>query len=299
MTPFEFGQYYAKHAAAVERGGQVSSITADTLGRVLGLPSLLLTTRALHNSAVKGRDTKHKDIADAMSRAEPDALKDTVVRLNGTNLVDDLLWKKERDGQDLPWYKQVGGRVWHNPRTGPLGKLLGTVSTPIASLMTSLTRGSHYNPEADSAAIFADEPAITSHELGHAIDFNSLVPRESKGLRRFGRQLARDAYRMTYIPILNLFHENEANRHSYNALRKGLADNPEAFDKIERDRNSVLPAGYGSYIGQAVNTAYGGMLPVAPLVGAVLGKSWGRTLNSLRDVEDAQRQKANMPVPAT
>ncbi len=295
MTPFEFGYNLSKQAAHVEQGGPVSRFTANTLGRVLGLPTLLMTGRALHDPSIKGRPEGHKAVADAMTEAEPDALKDTVLRLGGTNLVDDLIWKKER-GQDLPWYSQVGGRVWHNPRTTVLGKLVGTVGAPLGSLLTPLTRGSHYNPEADSAAIYADEPAISSHELGHAIDFNKVGPTtQQTGLARFGRALGRDAYRAAYLPVLNLYHEAEANRHSRDALERGMADDPKQLQQLTEDRNRILPAGYGSYIGSAANTLAGGALPFAPLAGMLGGKAYGAALN---DAAHASRQKPH-PAPAT
>lgn len=285
-------EWAAKLAMDTELGGPISRFTASTLGRVGGLPSLIMSGRALHNpQATPERIQSHTDTANMFAKARPDQLKDTVLRLGGTNIVDDLVWKKERHGEDLPWYKQIGGRVWNNPRTSLIGKLLGTVGTPISNVMSSLTRGSHYNPHTDTAVQFMDEPSVTEHELGHAIDFNQVTGKKpaKSMLGRFGQRLGRDAYGLAYsIPPVKLWHEGKANIESNEALEEGLADKPDELADRKARRWETLPAGYGSYIGNVAGPQFA--LP-GMIAGKAVGMGVGAGMRNAKKRDDARKAK--------
>jgi hypothetical protein len=269
-----------KAAAATEIGGPVSRATASTLGRVLGLPNLIASGRALHNpQGTPHRVEKHKQVVDQFSQAAPGALANTLVRLGGTDIIDDAVWKKERDGEDLPWTQQLGGRVWQNPRTGPIGKVVGTATAPITNLLASLTRSSHYSPETDTAVQFMDEPAMLEHELGHAIDFNTLTNDKGEVPQAFGDRLAagtaRDLYGLLYraLPPARLYHEYQANAKSQEVLDKTLKDKPQELHDRTKRRWETLGAGYGSYVGGAVH-------PFAAIPGMLAGKAVGLGVSS-------------------
>tara|TARA_R110000824_G_scaffold33844_1_gene108114 strand:- start:251 stop:1489 length:1239 start_codon:yes stop_codon:yes gene_type:complete len=269
-----------KQAASMGQPGAVGSALADTIGRVIsGLtitPSLVGGKSAFKNPR-KNRKS-HEESLELLSKARPNALSDTKLRLGAPNLFDDMLWKEEGEGESLPWYKQLGGRIAHNKRTGPLGKVLGYPRAPLKWLLTSLTRSPHYDPATDVAHNMWDNKAVTEHELGHAMDFNSLtndgkVPETMLG--RAGSGTARDLYEAAYsIPMANLYHENEANRESEEALRDVLPK--EEFLERTKARGKVLPSGYGSYIGGGIGNLLapgaGGL--AGGIAGAAVGKNW-------------------------
>lgn len=303
-----------KRAVHVEEGGPISRVTASTLGRAnpLSLLNLIMSRHAYSDpSRTLGfrrdpeREKAHRRSAELLDKAYPEELKDTVLRLGGTNIVDDLIWKKER-GESLPWYKKIGGRIWHNPQTSLLGKMVGTAYTPLTHLATTLMRASHYNMPSDAAVNFANEPAFTEHELGHAVDNNNLYglkPGRRKGFRgridQEGRGLARDLYMLSSaMPGLQLLPEARANQLSHDALKSTLGeDSPEYREKAIR-RSQVLPAAYGSYIG--------GNLPVlglaTPVAGMLGGKALGMSMaNELRSdfasKDEARKSKATDEEP--
>lgn len=128
----------------------------------------------------------HKPIAEAMDAAEPEALKDTKLRYGGSDLKDDLLWKRDA-GPDATWKDKLGGRIWHNPKTSIIGKMLGTIGAMPMAAYHNMTRGSHYNPLTDVATNYSNHPAMTSHLLGHAIDYNESTghhPAETSGEKK-------------------------------------------------------------------------------------------------------------------
>lgn len=279
-----------KSSLVVEEGDPVSRVAASTLGRLnpSSLASLLLTANAYSDPSRNlrfGRDEKkikeHKHTASLLEKYDPDALKNTLLRLGGTNIIDDIFYKKNR-GENLPWYKRIGGRVWHNPKTSIFGKLLGTVGVPLQSITTPLFRSSNYNPFSDVATVYQNEPAIVEHELGHALDFNKLYgirPGESKNktfLNRISQELKgglRDAYlsAYAYLPVTRLLHEAQANIESQKALNFSLKDDPDELKKRTLRRLQVLPAGYGSYVGGLIPVPFG------DLIGAGTGKLVGLT----------------------
>jgi hypothetical protein len=240
--------------------------------------NLILTSRAYHDANKGKRPEMHKKLVEAMTKAEPEKLKDTVVRLEGTNWKDDYLWKKER-GEKLPWFERIGGRVWHNPKTHFLQKLLSTAGSPVTTPLVNLLRASHYNPAADAAAVYGDEPAVTTHETGHAIDFNTPKIHTPKDPNNPGsiNRLGNLGYQAAYsIPVAALVHEARANMRSQAALRSGLADDKKTYDEIMARRARVLPTGYGSYVGGAAASLISPSLsaPMA-LAGMAGGKIYG------------------------
>jgi hypothetical protein len=285
-----------KVALDVEPGGLPSRMTASTLGRVGGLLNLILTRRALHNPQAPGNAEKHKETAESFERVEPEALKDVVLRLGGTRTVDDVLLKKNRNGEQDPWYKRLGGRVWHNPHTSVLGKAYGSLATPLANVGAALQRGSHYNPFTNAIAQYMDEPAVTEHELGHAIDFNTIMGKPSKHfLTRQMQGIGRDAYSAAYmqpfVPAAKLWHEGQANILSARTMHKAYADRPEEERERQIRRWEVLPAGYGSYLGNAINPA--SALPT--LAGILGGKVLGMGVGAGMRANDALNKPKSTP----
>lgn len=284
----------AKQAVHVEEGGTISRLAASTVGRLNpnSIPALLMSGRTYVDPSrtaifLKDKDKirKHKEEAEGIAEYDPEALKDTVVRLGGTNVIDDLLWKKNR-GEDDPWYKRVGGRVFQNKKTGLISKVLGVPNTLVSSALMPLVRGSHYNPYSDAISEFSDEPAILQHELGHALDFNRLYgirpgSKDDGFLKRQLKGLARDLYGLSYfgIPGGFLLHEARANQLSHAALKKHLGANSPEYREMVKRRWEVLPAGYGSYLGAVATPFTAGA--VNPMTGMVIGKGIGRAMSSI------------------
>ena len=278
-APSTYGR--EKTAVDVVPGGGMSRLMSLTLGRLnpLSLKNLILSLRAYNRADKEDRPKKHEELAKAMESARPEELKDTVLRLEGTDLVDDLLWKKVRDGEKLPWTSRIGGRTWQNPRTSLFGKALGTAVYPVVTLM-NLFRASHYNPFSDAAVVYGDVPAATTHELGHAIDFNSVSGKRPGFFRRLGR----DAYTLLYpIMPLGLWHEGMANFRSRLALERALKDKPDLLHQIMVERDKVLPAGYGSYI--------------ADLPGMIGGKLVGLGMAAIRNADRSVGSSVAAPAP--
>ena len=174
----------------------------------------------------------------------------------------------------------------HNPRTTLLGKLFGLGTYPINLAAGNLGRGSHYNPATDVATQYYDIPAVTQHELGHAIDFNRHTPSQRPGiggaLRREGTAAARDLYTIgRVLPGMPLWQEAMANKRSYEGLRKVLKG--EKLQQALHDRLSVLPAGYGSYVGGEIGRFLGPAGTLLAVPGAIAGKVIGH------DMQDAAR----------
>lgn len=276
-----------KEAIDVEEGGPVSRVTASTLGRLnpLNLQLLLATRRAYSDPSRdlllkkdEERLRRHEETAKLMEQYDPEALQNTLVRLGGTNIVDDLFYQKDR-GRNLPWTKRIGGRVWHNPHTSIAGKAIGTVATPLQSLLTPLMRASNYNPYTDVASVYQNEDPFVEHEIGHALDFNKLYGMRTGGegggfrnfMKRQGKGALRDLYTAGYqrLPLLRLLHEARANIESQKALNAGLKDRPEELVARNIRRLEVLPATYVGYAGDALGPNFGS------LMGTAIGKRIG------------------------
>ena len=226
----------------------------NTVGRVGSILSgaPIITTDMLRDPTYGDREKEHIRTAKLMESVRPDQLGDVKLRLGGTNVFDDLK------------------RVWTNKRTGPLGKVLGTIGTPVGALQTMLLRGPHYNPYSNTVIQTSNSRPITEHELGHAIDFNEVVGKKpaSNWLLRQLQGTGRDLYGMAYnIPYVNLWHEAQANRKSRKALEDALKNNPHELEQRKIDRTRVLPAAYSTYV-----TSNLGLGPVGVLGGAAATK---------------------------
>ena len=305
--PGNTSMQYMKQGLHVEQGRLPTRALASTIGRAGSLLGIAGPVIAGHKAFVNpsgDRAQKHHDLAKTIEEGAPEgSLQNTKLRLGGSDTIDDVLWKKERPGEDLPWYKQIGGRVMHNPHSGIFGKAQGMLTTPIANLYAATGRSSHYNPASDVATNYMDSPAITGHELGHAIDFNTVAGKPSQNFAKRQLQgLGRDAYSALYqadslpgtslIPGMaatKLWHEAQANIKSHDALRKGLKDKPDELHEHEVARSRTLPAGYGSYVGNAVGSVVPGMGSVGALAGLIGGKAYG-SMNAER-LENEQRLK--------
>jgi len=303
-----------KEAIDVARGGYPSRLLAGTAGRLnpLNLLNLILTRKAYHDPAGpwfdigeenrergKERVQEHTDVAEQLAGADPKTqarLQNTLVRLGGSDIVDDLIWRKERGGKQLPWYKQLGGRLLHNPTTGPLGKVLGLGMYPLEWPIVNLFRSSQYNPYTDVASIMAHEKPITEHELGHAIDYNRISGdyTKRKGLKGWaagtGRRSLRDLYQPARsLPPVAILQEILANVESHKALKKALKDKPEALFEREHRRMQVLPAGIGSYAGAMVNPLVG---PTAGLAGGkIFGLEVAKRMREEREKKQSSKDK--------
>jgi hypothetical protein len=304
IAPRSFGE---KVALEVTRGGIGSRALASTLGHVGSFPVMTLLSHRSHVNPTQWqgasgsifdkeispddeRAQKHKRLAEAMAKVNPQELKDTLVYLGGPNLINE--------------YK----RLYKNPRSSLLGKVYSGAMLPLNLAMLNIARGSAYHPMTDSVYLMGDKPGVLTHELGHALDFNRFAvpkgkPGESKfksWLRRQGYGLGRDLYAASRaLPVVGglaaIPQEAAANNLSLKNIQQAYKDDPEALNKLLADRQKVLPAGMGSYLGGAAAGLIDptGLLQ-APLAvgGALAGKIYGVAQNAgrggeYRDAPDA------------
>ena len=140
-------------------------------------------------------------------------------------------------------------RIWKSKGLSIISKLLGTLVWPTSEITRACGRLDCYDPFAHSIALYHNDSAILTHELGHAQDF---AARKMKLLYICARA----------IPLVLLYQEWKASSFGINNLRqRGLED------KINRT-NRVLGAGFGSYIGSFFKGV--GMIPGA-LIGHAIG----------------------------
>jgi hypothetical protein len=288
------GRYHEKAAGAVGRGGVIHKAIGDTVGRVASLPALLMSNRVMHDPTKKDRPKAHEDVMEMFSKVRPDQLRDVLLRLGGADLIDDMVWKKDRGEGPQHWSKRLGGRILHNQKAGPAGKALGYATAPLRWAQTAVNRSPHYDPFSDAANNPWDDVQVSEHELGHAIDFNNAERHGPIGmLGRLGRGSLRDLYTAAYgLPMAKLWHEAQANNQSLGALREGLADDPEQLAEREDARWPTLTAGYGSYIGGELSNL--GVPVVGPLAGMVAGRIAGEGVRAnrqgMRATETAEPQ---------
>ena len=289
-----------KWALDVTKGGLGSRALASTIGHVGAFPMMTIMSPRSHvnpnqwagpngsylTSNIGKDDTRAQkliELAKAMKSKNPEELKDHRVYLGGGDFF-----------RELP-------RIFTNPRTSIAGKALGMLSHPINTLLPALTRGSIYNPFTNSTYLMGDKPSVLTHELGHAIDFNSgKVPQysdkenpASTWLKRQGSGLKHDLYAAgRAVPLYGAFHalrqEEQANTLSADNLRKAFKHNPKALNKILDERQRILPAGMGSYAGTAAAALTSPILGPAgymimPTAGMLAGKAWGESESQRRD----------------
>ena len=260
-----------KTAIDVVQGGLPARVLSSTIGHIPVLPqSLLISPRMHQNSSnwqgagnsIFARDINPNDqraqrfntLAKDMARVRPQELSGTRVYLGGPRFFEEM------------------GRGYTNPRTSILGKALSTLTTPLNYGMSSLTRGDAYNPATDSIYSYSNSPAIFSHELGHAIDFNK-APIAKTFLGRQWQGLKRDvggiAGRMGPLVINN---EAAANRKSFQALQEAYKNNPGKLQPLLQERQRVLPAAMGTYVGGATYGTAAGLNRAAKRLPAYLPK---------------------------
>lgn len=272
-------------------------LAANTVGRPAGAVTQLLMNPTHPASAVFGWPTR--DLVDddvrMMDEQYPEELKDTEVRLGGTNTLNDI------------------GRIWTNKRTTVPGKLVGTAATPIGNLFMTLGRGDFYNPYADTVNLFGTKPGMVAHELGHAADFNSGKSRILRDLYTLGRgpdaALARIATGGSAPGPLSLWQELAANRKALHAA----GANDDDGTRSARVWSAAAPS-YGSYAGAALGglaSAFRHPIPftadnpglnaaLTVLTGGVGGALGGHVLAAVRNhlAAGKQRHQEKEPVSA-
>lgn len=283
-SPAQFGAR-VKAAIEVERGGLGARALASTVGHLGGLSAGLpilglnqhvnpvqwkgkndswLTTNIAEDDA---RAQELAAISKQLQKVRKQELGDHRVMLGGTNML-----------RDIP-------RILTNKRTSLLGKGLGLASYPMTALTMNMMRGSHYNPLTDTSYIYGNSPAVLTHELGHAIDFNATPVSKEKGIKgwlsRQGSGLNREAYMLArgLAPIM-LLQEAAANMDSEDALRKAYKNDPKKLNQILSERQRELPAGFGSYLGGLASGVAG---PLGPLIGMTAGKVYGLSQDTAQE----------------
>lgn len=205
----------------------------------------------------------YRKLLTKMQEGSNGELDDVAVRLGGPRFFSDLR------------------RTIVNPRTTVLGKVLGVATHPISYITSNLGRSDHYNPLSHTAVIYSHNPAIATHELGHAIDmnpagevdYNMITGERSKAskeapirsaLYREIKNIPSDAYRSMRVirgglglpegvdyPI-TLYVERNANVKSDKAIEKSFS--PKAKDLIRDARSETLPAAYMTYASAPIGT---------------------------------------------
>lgn len=249
LTPYLFGLQFAQEKRALEvlHGGLPARAIASTLGHIGSFPNALIMSPRTHQNASQWegaggtpfdrhiaagdqRAQKLKTLAQDMARARPQELSNTRVYLGGPRLFEEMV------------------RGYTNPRTSILNKALSTLSTPFNYGYTALTRGDAYNPTTDSVYQYGNSPSVLSHELGHAIDWNS-KPVSKSFLGRQWQGLKRDIGGVVMrAPGLNVLNEAAANNKSLQALQDAYKKQPGKLQPILNERQRVLPAGMGGYL---------------------------------------------------
>lgn len=275
-----------KTAAEMGDPGAVSTAVADTAGRAGSLlmmfPWLVQGGDAFRNPR-KNKD-KHEAVLDMFNKARPDALSDTELRLGSGNIWQDVVWKPERNGP-LPWYKQLGGRVLHNKRTGPLGKLLGMVASPMYTAASSLGRIPVYDPFSDAVNNPANNEVMTSQRLGDAVAHNSLTGKGkvyNSSMARAAAGTVRDLYQsLSVVPGGNTVKRLLA----AHAAKKVLQDQSSSKEDYAKKRLAQRGTIAKDISTTAITNIMSDVLPPTPegaalrLLLPAIGAIYGRTVN--------------------
>lgn len=272
--PHDYYNFFDKQANSLETGldtelGSASSrVLADSCGRLQSLINLapvvvknnlknpydqtkyIRLPKGVSRYQLQESDEKgnlYKSLADAMYDKDPENLSDTKLYLGGASILDRLK------------------RVWKNRRTTLLAKLVGTGLTPLESFSSNLLRADHYDPLSDSVALYSDNPAVLTHELGHAIDFNKLRnpakdPEATSRLAKVWRAIKNEikstprdlyAFQKAFMgriaPFTTLYQETAANKRSLDNINKLKEEHPELVDAIKKLRTKQLPAAWSTY----------------------------------------------------
>lgn len=140
-------------------------------------------------------------------------------------------------------------RLWKRNGLSIYGKLLGTLCWPFSEIMRAIGRLDCYDPFAHTVVLYHRDPAILTHELGHAQDF---AHRKWRTLYILGRVL---------LPVL-LYQE-------WKATSFGIMNLRERDLIYEAQRaNRVLCGGFGSYLGSMFKV-------IGIILGALIGQAVG------------------------
>jgi hypothetical protein len=140
-------------------------------------------------------------------------------------------------------------RIWRRNGLRICGKLIGTLFWPLSEIMRAIGRLDCYDPFAHTVVLYHRDPAILTHELGHAQDF---AKRKWLTLYILARLL---------LPVL-LYQEFKASSYGIINLRqRGL------ISQAKR-ANRVLCGGLGSYVGSVFRA-------VGIILGALIGQAVG------------------------
>lgn len=161
----------------------------------------------------------YKRILEKMEESNPEELRDVVVHLGGTRNLSDAL------------------RTVTNRNIGIFSRIGNTLRLPVrimASTMANNDRADHYDPDSNAVTLYGDNPAVLTHELGHAIDYNRY-----KGWGRFKKG---------WLYAINaLKDEAAANKASEEAIVKAFKDNPKVLSALQTLRVRTLPRGFYTY----------------------------------------------------
>lgn len=204
----------------------------------------------------------YKNLADFMYDADPVNLSDTKVYLGGGQFRDRL------------------ARILSNKRTSVLGKLFGLATSPFFTISSDFSRSDHYDPFSDSVILYSDNPAILTHELGHAVDMNNwrhpekdkpakgILGKLVKAIKSEVKAIPRDLYgaSRTLIPMasnslelsapvagaassaVNLWQEGAANIRGLRRLNRLEEKHPEIVKNLKTMRGKTLPNAYSTYL---------------------------------------------------
>jgi len=165
-------------------------------------------------------------------------------------LVNDLHNVRQQELDNLrvetaPSFKGFGNFLYNgvtNKRTTMIGKIMSILTSPnyaFAHFMRSPT----YHPLQDTIISPWNNLGVTSHELGHAIDFNSayVEPEESR-LGNLGSKIKRDAYAVAggipnpAMPIVNIIQEVRAWRAAKEALKDSYKTDDAQLTDEDREK---------------------------------------------------------------
>ena len=241
-------QKMEKKAAKLSGGTKFEGGVANSIGLLGGIQTASLIDPTHVKKFVFGLNEKEANhVINAMNKKYKSELKDTVVRLNSTDTIDDIK------------------RIVKNKKNTALEKFIGVVQSPIIAVQANVRRADHYNPIANSISSYAGNPHVLAHELGHAADWN-----KRKGLRRsaytvgtplltaIGQGVDKILSGSKGKPIVpvgsvggvsNLIHMGSTLAKEYRATDNAI----KSYGKASDARKVLLPA-YGTYVGATLAT---------------------------------------------
>ncbi|GIW59042.1 MAG: hypothetical protein KatS3mg087_0108 [Patescibacteria group bacterium] len=278
---------FIKKAVHVDVGSSVLGALSQLFGRIPPGSTFRRVFPEVYDYPISKKDprlAKIESLARTLEEAAEGDLdkrvfKELQIYTGGPDIINDLLFLKHSDG---PWYKRIGGRIWHLPYSVPL-KVLFTLLYPQIALITSMMPGPMYVPPLHAVVKAPASEPVLMHELGHALDMGRALYKSEKYpfLKKLLYQLHSTRYKQEPVqlyspraelpskvtpPVKGIFfgrlkpdsdkipiiilREQLANSLSYQlfswAVQKGLISREEA-EKIIRNRSAILPLGYYTY----------------------------------------------------